>query len=261
MKEELKIFFTAIMFYTRIPCPSWVDHSPEYINKSVRYFPAVGWVVGAVSGLFFLLGNWLIGPFFAALLFIAVSVWVTGAFHEDGFADVCDGFGGGWTKAQVLTIMKDSRVGTYAVAGLILLIMMKVSLLIELSRLEQGVFLLLILMNGHTISRMIAATVIFTHDYVREDEQSKAKPVAKSYSRVNVFLVLILGLIPTFAIAYFTSFWWWCLIPLPLYLVKVLLAHFFKKKIGGYTGDCLGATQQVVEVVYYLVVIAIWKFI
>lgn len=261
MKEELKIFFTAVMFYTRIPCPSWVDHHPDYINKSVRYFPIIGWIIGSIAGIAFLFGNWLIGPLFASLLFILISVWFTGAFHEDGFADVCDGFGGGWTKEQVLSIMKDSRVGTYAVVGLVLLILVKVSLLVEFPIYHQGIALLIILMNGHTLSRAMAATVIFTHEYVREDQRSKVKPVAQSYSRTNVFLVLLLGLIPTVGITYFTGQWWWCFIPFPLYIVKMVLSNFFKRKIGGYTGDCLGATQQVVEVAYYLIVVIVWKFI
>lgn len=261
MKEEVKIFFTAVMFYTRIPCPSWTDHSPDYINKSVRYFPIIGWIIGLLSGLGFLLGNLLVGPLFASLLFILISVWFTGAFHEDGFADVCDGFGGGWTKEQILTIMKDSRVGTYAVVGLVLLILIKISLLVKLPGKQEGFLLLLILINGHTLSRMMAATVIFTHEYVREDELSKAKPVAKSYSKTNVLMVLIFGLIPAGAITFLTGQWWWSLIPIPLYMVKMLLARFFKRHIGGYTGDCLGATQQVVEVAYYLSVLVLWKFI
>lgn len=261
MKEELKIFFAAVMFYTRIPCPSWVDHSPEYINKSVRYFPVIGWIVGIISGIGLLLGSWLVSPMFAAIFFTVISVWLTGAFHEDGFADVCDGFGGGWTKEQILNIMKDSRVGTYAVVGLILLFLLKISLLVEISGFTGHVYRFLIAINGHTLSRMMAATVIFTHQYVREDELSKARPVAKSYSMTNVFCVILFGLIPTVVIIFISGQWWWSLVPVPLYLVKIWLSHYFNKKIGGYTGDCLGATQQVVEVSYYLVVFLLWKFI
>ncbi len=261
MREELKIFFTAVMFYTRIPCPSWVDHSPDYINKSVRYFPVIGWIIGILSGVGFLFGDWLISPLFGSLFFILISVWFTGAFHEDGFADVCDGFGGGWTKDQVLTIMKDSRVGTYAIVGLMLLLSIKVALLVELSSRYHSYIFLIILFNGLTLSRMMAATVIFTHKYVREDELSKAKPVAKSYSKTNALMVFLFGVIPTIAIVYLTGHWWWSLIPLPLYLVKIILSDFFKRKIGGYTGDCLGATQQLVEVAYYFVIVVLWKFI
>ncbi|MEM9720321.1 MAG: adenosylcobinamide-GDP ribazoletransferase [Bacteroidota bacterium] len=261
MKEELKIFFTAVMFYTRIPCPSWVDHSPEYINKSVRYFPLIGWIIGILSGMGLLVGNWLISPLFAAIFFIIISVWLTGAFHEDGFADVCDGFGGGWTKEQILNIMKDSRVGTYAVVGLILLILLKVSLLVEVSKQQDYVHLLMIVINGHTLSRLMAASVIFTHQYVREDELSKVRPVAKAYSRTNAVLAVLFGLIPTAVLTFVTGQIWWCFLPLPLYLVKVYLGGFFQKKIGGYTGDCLGATQQISEVAYYVFAALVWKFI
>ncbi|MEM9674260.1 MAG: adenosylcobinamide-GDP ribazoletransferase [Bacteroidota bacterium] len=261
MREELKIFFTAVMFYTRIPGPSWVDHSPEYINKSIRYFPLIGWIIGILSGVGLVVGHWLISPFFAAIFCIIISVWLTGAFHEDGFADVCDGFGGGWTKEQILRIMKDSRVGTYAVVGLILLLMLKVSLLIEIAGQPEWIYIILVVVNGHTLSRLMAATVIFTHQYVREDEQSKAKPVAKAYSKINVTLALLFGLIPTAVIVTLTNQPWWCLIPILLYLVKVYLSILFQRKIGGYTGDCLGATQQIVEVAYYIMVVLLWKFI
>ncbi|MGD1889385.1 MAG: adenosylcobinamide-GDP ribazoletransferase [Cyclobacteriaceae bacterium] len=261
MREELKIFFTAVMFYTRIPGPSWVDHSPEYINKSIRYFPLIGWIIGILSGVGLVVGHWLISPFFAAIFCIIISVWLTGAFHEDGFADVCDGFGGGWTKEQILRIMKDSRVGTYAVVGLILLLMLKVSLLIEIAGQPEWIYIILVVVNGHTLSRLMAATVIFTHQYVREDEQSKAKPVAKAYSKINVTLALLFGLIPTAVIVTLTNQPGWCLIPILLYLVKVYLSILFQRKIGGYTGDCLGATQQIVEVAYYIIVVLLWKFI
>ncbi|MEM9830307.1 MAG: adenosylcobinamide-GDP ribazoletransferase [Bacteroidota bacterium] len=261
MREELKIFFAAVMFYTRIPCPSWVDHRPEYINKSIRYFPLIGWIIGILSGVGLVVGNWLISPFFAAIFCIVISVWLTGAFHEDGFADVCDGFGGGWTKEQILRIMKDSRVGTYAVVGLILLLTLKVALLTEIIRQQEWIYIILVVVNGHTLSRLMAATVIFTHQYVREDEQSKARPFAKAYSKINIILALLFGLIPTAVIVTLTNQLGWCLVPMLLYLVKVYLSNLFQRKIGGYTGDCLGATQQIVEVAYYIMVVLLWKFI
>ncbi|MEM9329028.1 MAG: adenosylcobinamide-GDP ribazoletransferase [Bacteroidota bacterium] len=261
MKEELKVFFTAVMFYTRIPCPSWVDHSPAYINKSVRYFPLVGWIVGTLAGVGLVMGDAWISPLFAALLFVAISVWVTGAFHEDGFADVCDGFGGGWTQEQILNIMKDSRVGTYAVVGLTLLILIKVSLLVEIIPHFSSWMLLLIVINGHALSRFMAATVIYTHQYVREDEQSKAKPVAKSFTINNLLLAIVFGSLPLVALSVITHQLLWLFMLPVLYLVKVLLGRHFQRKIGGYTGDCLGATQQIVEVTYYLLVVLVWRFI
>ena len=260
MKEEIGVFFTAVMFYTRIPCPSWVDHSADYINKSVRYFPVIGWIIGTVSSLGFLCGAFLVSPLFGAVLFSAVSVWLTGAFHEDGFSDVCDGFGGGWTKEQILQIMKDSRVGTYAVVGLVLLFLLKTSLLAELSVLNLWT-LFLIGVNGHTLSRLMAASVIFTHTYVREDEQSKAKPVAKAFTRTNIVFATILGMVPIVVLYIVTNEIVWLALPFALYLIKMYMSYMFKKRIGGYTGDCLGAVQQVTEVTFYLLAFILWKFI
>ena len=131
MKKELRIFFTALMFYTRIPCPGWVDHSEDYLNKATRYFPLIGWLIGLAMALV-IYGSLFILPIsVCVILALAVSVLMTGAFHEDGFGDVCDGFGGGWTKSQILEIMKDSRVGTYSVVGFILLFALKMAALIS----------------------------------------------------------------------------------------------------------------------------------
>jgi adenosylcobinamide-GDP ribazoletransferase len=97
MKEEIKIFFTALMFYTRIPCPKDIDHSPEYINKATRYFPLIGWIVGGISVAVFFASSLLFEANIAVLMSLIAGILVTGAFHEDGLADVFDGFGGGWT--------------------------------------------------------------------------------------------------------------------------------------------------------------------
>ncbi|MEO1652132.1 MAG: adenosylcobinamide-GDP ribazoletransferase, partial [Bacteroidota bacterium] len=177
MKEQIHIFFTALMFYTRIPCPPWVDHRSDYLNRATVYFPLIGWIVGGASFLVFWLAAFLLNPLLALILSLASSVLITGAFHEDGFADTCDGFGGGWTQAQILKIMKDSRVGTYAAVGLILLFALKIAALYELSQkfsiLDLGVIFIL----AHSSSRWMATTLIYTLDYARDPSDSKAKPV------------------------------------------------------------------------------------
>src|SRR5436190_855381 len=98
MKKEIRIFFTALMFFTRIPCPRWVDHSEDYISQSTRYFPLIGIVVGTIGTIIFYIGSFVFPHFIAILLSMIATIIATGAFHEDGLADVCDGFGGGWKK-------------------------------------------------------------------------------------------------------------------------------------------------------------------
>lgn len=253
MKKEIHIFFTALMFFTRIPCPKWVHHDPEYLRKSSKYFPLVGILVGGIGAVIFFCFSLLFSTEIALLLSIASTIYTTGAFHEDGFADVCDGFGGGWTKEKILLIMKDSRLGTYGTIGILLLLAIKFSALREI----ETSYIPLILISGHSLSRFIATTLIYTHPYVRDTEDSKAKPAAKS---MNLSMLLISGFFGIVPLVFFFN----PLIGLaiiPMYFSKMFLAAKFKKWIGGQTGDCAGAVQQLSEVIFYLSVIALWKYI
>ena len=261
MKEQVRIFFTALMFYSRIPCPKWVDHSEDYLNKATRFFPLIGWIVAAFASLFYLAFYYLNLPVVGLFFSMIASIWITGAFHEDGFADVCDGFGGGWTKEKILKIMKDSQVGAYGAIGLILILGLKFLLLFELSKLQlfDPWFVGLVFFSGHAISRFAAATFIYTHEYAREDATSKVKPVSKKISIGELTLAGLLGVAPLFLYGDYNLFVV-CLI-VPVMLAKWQLGRYFQKWLGGYTGDCLGATQQVCEVVFYLSLLILWTSI
>lgn len=256
MKEEIRIFFTALMFYTRIPCPPNIDHSEAYINKATRYFPLIGWIVGGLTALVIWGLHFVFPPAICVVLALAAGVLVTGAFHEDGFADVCDGFGGGWTKEKILDIMKDSRVGTYAVVGITLLFALKIFTLVALMEMDL-LFCIKTILLAHVISRWSATTVIFTHEYSRTDASSKIKPIAKKLTASNLLIASIF-LIPAFLL--FLN-GWMLLVFIPVYGMKMYLANYFQKWIDGYTGDCLGATQQINEVVCLLFSLGVWKFI
>ncbi len=260
VKEELHVFYAAIMFYTRIPCPKWSDHSLININKSIGYFPLIGWLVGGIVAIAYLIGNWAISPLFGLVLSFISSLLLTGALHEDGFADVCDGFGGGWTEDKILLIMKDSRVGAYGVLGLILIFLLKLSVLISLSTLIDQTAIALAFISAHSISRFIAATFVFTHKYVRDTADSKAKPVAHQSGKMRLIQSAIFGIMPLLGMSiYMQNYVIIFIIPL-LYLVKMLLGRYFTKWIGGYTGDCLGASQQVLELAFYIMQILLLKF-
>lgn len=256
MKNEVKIFFTALMFYTRIPCPAWVDHSEEYLNKATRYFPLMGWIVGGFSALVLYGLHFIFPPAIGAVCALITGVLITGAFHEDGFADVCDGFGGGWTAAKILDIMKDSRVGAYGVVGTILLFSLKISCLIALTDVDV-LFGVKTLILAHVLSRFIPVTIMLTHDYARDDMTSKVKPIAKKLSATD-FLVSAIWLIPAFC---WMQNAWFLTVFIPVYLFKIYLAKYFQKWIGGYTGDCLGATQQIVFVITLLFCLGICRYI
>ena len=261
MKKELHIFFTCLMFYTRIPCPKNINHDPDYLNKATRYFPFIGWIVGSISFLAFYLFSLFLSIETAVLLGIIASILTTGAFHEDGFADVCDGFGGGWTKEKILLIMKDSAIGAYGAIGLVLLFLLKFKLLSEsISLFTTNIFLsFLLFISAHSLSRLAAISIIFTHEYSRDDATSKSKPIAKKHGWKEITGSFFFGLIPLLALSFFQSKFLLAIIP--VFIMRYFLARYFQKWIDGYTGDCLGATQQVCEVIYYLSILLIWKFI
>ncbi len=253
MKRELNIFFTALMFYTRIPCPKWINHDSEYLNKATRYFPLIGWIVGGICALVFYFASFYLSREVSIILSFVSGIFITGAFHEDGFADVCDGFGGGWTKEKILVIMKDSRVGAYGVIGLICIFLFKFYLLLGI----ENRYIPLVLLSAHAYSRFCAASFIATHEYVRENEDSKAKPVAKSLSAGDLMIAFVFGISALFTFCNVYIF----ILLIPVYVIKIFSGRYYTRWIGGYTGDCLGATQQLCEVGFYLFFILLWKFI
>ncbi|MFT3904148.1 MAG: adenosylcobinamide-GDP ribazoletransferase [Niabella sp.] len=258
IRQEFIYFLTAVMFFTRIPIPIRLPWNEAIMNQSQKYYSWTGLIVGAVYTATFLLGHYLFGETIAVILAICSGVLLTGAFHEDGFTDVCDAFGGGYGKERILTIMKDSRIGAYGTIGICLLLLLKFSTLLQITITQSLSFICFALITGNTASRFIAATTIYTHKYVRHDDTSKAKPVA---DKALPFHALIIGFTAVLVPFLFFGQWKYMLALPVAYLAKVWMAAYFKKQIGGYTGDCLGAIQQVSELVFYLSCIAIWKFI
>lgn len=258
IRREIQIFFTALMFYTRIPCPKWVNHDPDYLNKATRYFPLIGWIVGVVCWFAFIASRYLFSVELSIVISMLSGVLLTGAFHEDGFADVCDGFGGGWTKAKILSIMKDSRVGAYGVVGLILMLLFKFYSLQQLSLIDAYLFALM-LVTSHAASRLMAVCIIFTSSYAREEADSKAKPVAHQLSVSNFFLSIVWVVIPLVFLVFFNPLFTIALVP--SIIMTYYLRWYYMKWLGGYTGDCLGATQQINEVLIYVSLFMVWRFI
>src|SRR5258708_1431413 len=149
IRHQLSLVLVATQFLTRLPVPSLPGFQPIWLTHSARYFPLVGALVGAINvGVWWLCRHWL-PPAASVGLMMAVSLIITGAFHEDGFADSCDGFGGGTTSEHVLAIMKDSRVGTYAAIGISMMLGMKWTTLVVI---PDAVFPLVIV-GAHMMSR------------------------------------------------------------------------------------------------------------
>ncbi len=253
MLREIRIFFTALMFYTRIPCPKWVNHDPGYLKESARYFSLVGWVVGGIGATVFWISNLLFSVEISLVLSMASTILITGGFHEDGFADVCDGFGGGWTKEKIMLIMKDSRLGTFGVLGLILILLLK---FLAINAIE-GAWISVAILAAHVLSRTVAVRMLSRGNYVQNNNASKAGSAADKLSLVSIITNIVIGLL----VLIFFNNWIFIFVLVPMFIIEAMMYRFYKKWIGGYNGDCVGAVQQITEVVFYLGLIAVWKFI
>ncbi|WP_114650090.1 adenosylcobinamide-GDP ribazoletransferase [Pseudothauera hydrothermalis] len=255
MRYQLELFFIALGFFTRIPVPAWVPWSPERLNHAARYFPLVGWVVGAVGAGAFLALAQVLPVSLAVILSMAATIRLTGAFHEDGWADTCDGLGGGWDKAQVLSIMKDSRIGSYGTVGVMLMLLAKAAALVELAAHSHAAAALAVF-AAHPLSRLASTSLIHWLPYVREDESSKSKPLARALRPSELLTAAACGLAPLVLLA-------------PLQAAAALAAvaaltlwaaRVFLRRLGGYTGDLLGAAQQGSELACYLGILLAWNY-
>jgi adenosylcobinamide-GDP ribazoletransferase len=246
--HQLRLFFIALQFFTRLPIPRWVGFHPDWLQRSTRYFPLVGWVAAWVAALVYAMAAQFWPQMVAVLLSTAAGIWLTGAFHEDGFADVCDGLGGGVNRERALEIMRDSRIGAYGAIGIGMLLATKVGALGAMLPFH----VLAALGIAHPLSRWLATCLIWRLDYVREE--GKAKPLAQhmgagefllatAFAAAPVAGVIGLGMMSWQRVALGIAF---------ATLAAAWLARKFVRRLGGYSGDCLGAVQQLSEVAFYL---------
>lgn len=246
---NLKRLLLALSFYTRLPCPKNLDY--QQLPQSAIFLPMIGWIVGGLSGGAYYLAVQLWPTTVAAVIALIAGIWITGAFHEDGFADVCDGFGGGYGKERILAIMKDSAIGVYGTLGLMLLLLLKVGLLGSLDvRIVPW-----ILLAGHSMSRLMPLLLMRRYRYART-ENSKSGGAIFRPGFADLAFAAAMALLP------FVFLPASCLLAtLPSVFSTLWLGRYFNRHIGGYTGDCLGACQQVAETVFYLGVGASWTSI
>jgi len=273
----LRHFLLALQFFTRIPVTGrladWVGFSPAMLRASAAYFPAVGVVIG---GLVVMLTAALMhylpatyAPLVAAALGTTWSVWLTGAFHEDGLADVADGLGGSYDRERALIIMKDSRVGAFGAIAVVLALLTKVALVALLGAVGT-LWMCFALMAAHVVSRTWPLLIIRWLPHVGDDAGSKSKPLADQISKGSLILALLwcaaaLALISWVAASVLSG----TDVPtlttaqvLPVLkvlacgglasaLIFVYLLRLFARRLQGFTGDCLGTTQQLCEIAFY----------
>jgi len=248
--HEARLFLVALQFLTRLPVPARVGFDPQWLNESARHFPLVGACVGLLAaGVLWAGGLWF--PVGVAVgLSMAATVLLTGAFHEDGLADTFDALGGAVSRERALGIMKDSRIGTYGAVSLLLVLGLKAAAIAALPLWWAVPALVL----GHTVSRTAAVALIRFVPYAGDVDQAKAKPLARRISGAGFALacgwaILVAALI----VVWLPSTWGGVLLTLALAVASALLcARWFRRRLGGITGDTLGATQQLTELLMLL---------
>jgi adenosylcobinamide-GDP ribazoletransferase len=254
--HELRLFLIALQFLTRVPIPAGIGFEPAWLHQSARHFPAVGLVVGAASAfvLWAAAHAWPAGV--AVALAMLASIWITGAFHEDGLADTCDALGGAVSRERALEIMKDSRLGTYGTVGLVAVLALK-GLALHGLVLRDLVAALAALPLAHAVSRAVPVLLLRTLRYAGDAEHAKAKPMAQNVGNGAAAMACVWALLACSV----GAAGGWSLRALVLTLLVALavtlaMRRWLLRRLGGYTGDTLGAAQQLAEVSMYLALLA-----
>jgi adenosylcobinamide-GDP ribazoletransferase len=264
LRQFLCHYLIALQFFTRIPVTgrlaAWVGFSPAMLRASAAHFPGVGWLVGGLTaavfyGLLFVLPAQPATPWVAAVASTVFSVLLTGAFHEDGLADLVDGLSGSMDRARALEIMKDSRVGTYGALALVLGVAAKLALLVLLTQAGGAALAALALFAAHVSSRLMPLFVIRTLAHVGDTPQSKSKPLAESIGNAGLLAAVLWWALAMALVVWLLPEAPWAQAVLGAVLGLAWMWRLLRRRLQGFTGDGLGATQQLSEIGFYLALV------
>jgi len=259
--QALRHFLLAVQFFTRIPSTGklgdWVGYSPEMLRASAGHFPGVGWIVGLVAAGVLAASSLLLpaanaySPLVAAVLSTLATVLLTGCFHEDGLSDVVAGLGGSHQRARALEIMKDSRIGAYGAMAMVLAVLVK-TVLIALLASHSLALAMASLVAAHVIARRWPMCVVRSLPHVGDSASSKSKPLAAFISRQGLVCCLLWSL-PAALLLGLSQGWPALLLALVLSAAAALwMRQWLQRRLQGFTGDGLGAAEQVSEIAFYL---------
>lgn len=247
LRREWQVFLLAVGFLTRIPLPPDPDFSPAKLDGAGRYFPLVGALLGlaAAAGLLVFVEVFA-NAVVAVLLSMAMLLVLTGGFHEDGLADTADGFGGAWQRDDVLRIMKDSRIGSYGALALVMVLLLKAASLSAMTLSQAAAGLIL----GQFLSRWLAVSFLIDMPYV--GGQGKSRPLATALRPSH----WLLAGAPLLLVLPLASPLQWLQIIAALVVFRLWFARLLSRRLQGYSGDTLGAAQQLSELLVYLLLLA-----
>ncbi|MCH9671464.1 MAG: adenosylcobinamide-GDP ribazoletransferase [Gammaproteobacteria bacterium] len=253
--SRLGTFFAAVTFFTRIPRPKWPRFQPSDETHAAAFAPYIGWIVGLFAGAVYIVSAAFLPVSLSVLATLIAISWLTGALHEDGLSDFVDGWLGGQTRERTLAIMHDPRIGVFGGLALILGVAVKFAALFELAGLLSPLTLTAIIVAAHATSRLVAISFMWTHHYVRSDETSaKGRRLSRPMPLGWLALACVGAAIPFAATAVTAPAL--LLVGLGLLVFRFVFANALTNRLGGYTGDCLGAAQQMAEILFYVGAVA-----
>ena len=245
--------WAALIFFTRLPFWRLYQPPKECYKTVVEHWPLAGWLTGAAMALTLWIGSMYLPYAVAVVVAIIARLLLTGALHEDGLADFLDGFGGGGhDRSRILSIMKDSHIGTYGVLGLIAYELLLATVLYSMPPQLAA----MTIAAADPYAKMVTAQLIMMMPYARTEEEAKNKTIYRKMNWQAGISLAIQGLVPMAAYLWWTGINWELVIFLPC-LVMYLLYLLIWNRLRGYTGDCCGAVCLLVELTVYLVVCAI----
>lgn len=258
--QVFRHFFLAVQYFTRIPLPvklaQWVGYSDNLQAACMRHFPAVGAVLGVLGssvlcGLLHVLPTVPAAQWVAVLMGCCAVMYVTGALHEDGLADLTDGLGGSADRERALSIMKDSRIGSFGALALVCAVLLKVALLVAL--LQVGLSLAVWgMLLGQVCSRWTPLWIAALLPHARPPEHSKSRFADQGTPWANVLVGALWVLMALWAGFPVMGFQAVVFSIIGLILPSVWIFRVLKRRLHGFTGDALGATQQLSELGFYL---------
>lgn len=265
-KSKDRPIAAAFQFLSRIPVPFEVDFTPELLRRSVKHYPLVGFAIGAVLSLAASISAWLLPPMPAAVVTLAVWIWLTGGLHLDGWMDSADALLSYRSREKMLEIMKDSRVGAMGVIACILLLLFKMSLLVTL--IGTGfVYMGAVLLTATVWSRWFMTYALKVWPTAREGEGLAERFHGQTVSDIviSTLVALLLSAVGlTLAACWEVPYASWMLfliyyliVPCTVWFIGTLAAGRISKRLGGLTGDVYGALNEGLEAVVLLVAVII----
>jgi len=250
----------ALVFFTILPIPGSVEGGADRskLNEAVTAFPVAGLLLAIPSAFVWYFASQMVSPLLAAAIAITFAAIITSGLHEDGLADCFDGLGGAWDRVRALEIMRDSAIGTYGAAALFFSFALRILALASLGPWSGAMALLI----AHAVARGSMVIALYTAQYARASGLADTVRDGVNANQFKITIALCLGLSLLLAIAAggnYNVLMVALLAPAAGFAAAWAMLQWLKSRLGGYTGDGLGAMEQVAEIAIFIALAVFWS--